>query len=165
MWQNTGTQTVTKLEKNKLWHELKDQIVTKLNNSNRAKLKQLNCDNSKTQIVIVIKITVVTEVVILTSFNKNTLTPWQPTNSQGSFLQFLRCFCNVSLTFLILIFFLIFVAESEPSMNTQIGKTKCFDCWDAVPLIETKPWFYLWTVGLETQRTTFHKCFNSKEIT
>ena len=27
----------------------------------------------------------------MTSFSKNTLTPWQPTNSQGSFLQLLRC--------------------------------------------------------------------------
>ena len=31
--------------------------------------------------------TVVTEVVIKTSFSKNTLTRWQPTNSQGSFSQ------------------------------------------------------------------------------
>ena len=30
--------------------------------------------------------------VIMTSFSKNTLTPWQPTNSQGSFSQFLQCF-------------------------------------------------------------------------
>ena len=57
-----------------------------------TKLKELNCDNSETQIVIVIKMTVVTEVVIMTSFSKNTLTPLQPTNSQGSFLQFLQCF-------------------------------------------------------------------------
>ena len=57
--------------------KLKDQIVTKLKNSNRAKLNinKKNCDNSKTQTVIVIKITVVTEVVIMTSFSKNTLTP------------------------------------------------------------------------------------------
>ena len=49
-------------------------------------LKNLNCD------VMVIKMTVVTKVVIITSFSKNTLTPWQPTNSQSSFSQFLRCF-------------------------------------------------------------------------
>ena len=38
--------------------------------------------------------TVVTEVVKMTSFSnkKHTLTPWQQTNSQGSFLQLLRCF-------------------------------------------------------------------------
>ena len=53
---------------------MKDQIVTKLKNSNRAKLKKKICDNSKTQIVIVIKMTVVTEVVIMTYFSKNTLT-------------------------------------------------------------------------------------------
>ena len=50
-------------------------MVTKLKNSNYAKLKKLNCSNSKTQIVIVIKMTVVTELVIMTSFSKNTLTP------------------------------------------------------------------------------------------
>ena len=50
---------------------MKNQIVTKLKNSNYANLKKLNCDNSKTQIVIVIKITVVTEVVIK---HLNTLT-------------------------------------------------------------------------------------------
>ena len=54
---------------------LKDEIVTKLKNSNCAKLNFFNCDNSKTHIVIVIKMTVVTEVVIMTSFSKNTLTP------------------------------------------------------------------------------------------
>ena len=56
---------------------MKNQIVTKLKNSNCAKLEKLDCDNSKTQIVIVIKLTVVTEVVIMTSFSKkhlNTLT-------------------------------------------------------------------------------------------
>ena len=56
---------------------MKDKIVTKLKNSNCAKLKKFNCDNSKTQVVIVIKITVGTEVVIMTSFSKkhlNTLT-------------------------------------------------------------------------------------------
>ena len=78
----------------------KSQIVTKLERSNcnqtqklkSCKTKKLNWDNSKTQIVIVIKMTVVTEVVIMTSFSKNTLTPWQPNNSQGSFSQFLWCF-------------------------------------------------------------------------
>ena len=57
---------------------LKHQIVTKLKNSNCAKIKKkLNCDNSKTQIGMVIKMTVVMEVVIMTSSNKkylNTLT-------------------------------------------------------------------------------------------
>ena len=81
--------------KKKLWQNLKDQIVTKLRNSNCAKFIKLNCDNSKTQILIVIKMTVVTEVVIMTYFSKNTLTPWQLTNSQGSFMQLLQCFWNV----------------------------------------------------------------------
>ena len=53
---------------------MKDQFVTKIKNSNCAKLKKLNGDNS-TQIVMVIKIIVVTEVVIMTFFDKNTLTP------------------------------------------------------------------------------------------
>ena len=65
------------------------KIVTKHERSNcdqtqkhkLCKTKKKNCDNSKTQIVIVIKMTVVTEVVITTSFSKNTLTPWQPSNS------------------------------------------------------------------------------------
>ena len=92
LWQNSRIQIVTKLKKKKLWQNLKDQIVTKLKNSNCAKLNKLNCDNSKTQFVIIIKITVMTEVVITTPFSKNTLTPWQPTNSQASFSQFLRCF-------------------------------------------------------------------------
>ena len=77
MWQNSRTQTVIKLKK---------QIVTKLERSNcdqtqKLKLckniKKKNCDNSKTQIVMVIKMTVVTEVVIMTSISKkhlNTLT-------------------------------------------------------------------------------------------
>ena len=60
--------------------------------------KKFNCDNSKTQIGKVIKITVVTEVVIMTSLSKNTLTPWQPTNSQGSFSQLLRCFIYTYIT-------------------------------------------------------------------
>ena len=49
-----------KTKKNKLWQNLKDQIVTKLKNSNGAKLKKYNCDNSQTQIVILIKMSVVT---------------------------------------------------------------------------------------------------------
>ena len=81
-----------KTKKNKWWPNLNEQIVTKLKNSNLAKLKKINCDNSRTQIVIVIKMTVLTGVVIMTTFSKNTLTPWQPSNSQGSFSQFLRCF-------------------------------------------------------------------------
>ena len=40
--------------------------------------------------------TVVTEVVIVTSFSKNTLTLWQPTNSHGSFSQLLRCLATLS---------------------------------------------------------------------
>ena len=75
LWQNSRTQTVTKLKKK--------QIVTKLERSNcnqtqklkLCKTKKLNCSHSKTQIVMAIKITVVTEVVIMTSFSKNTLTP------------------------------------------------------------------------------------------
>ena len=92
MWQNSRTQTVIKLKQKNLWQNLKYPIVTKLKNSNCAKLKNNNYDNSKTQVVIVIKITVVTEVVIMTSFSKNTLIPWQPTNSQCSFSQLLWCF-------------------------------------------------------------------------
>ena len=42
MWQNSRTQTVTKLKKKKLCQNLKDQIVIKLKNSNCAKLKE-NC--------------------------------------------------------------------------------------------------------------------------
>ena len=41
---------------------------------------------------MVIKITVVTEVVIMTSFSKNTLTT---DHSQGSYSQLLRCFLTV----------------------------------------------------------------------
>ena len=67
MRQNSRTQTVIKLLKK--CDNLKDQIVTKLNNSNSAKLKK-KIDNSKTQNVIVIKVTVVTEVVIMTSCSK-----------------------------------------------------------------------------------------------
>ena len=91
LWQNSRTQTVIELKK-KLWQNLKDQIVTKLKNSNCAKLKKQNCDNSKTQIVIVIKITVVTEVVIMTSFSKKHLNTLTTDYSQSSFWQFLRCF-------------------------------------------------------------------------
>ena len=73
-----------------MWQYLKDQIVTKLKNSNSTKqTKKLNWDNSKTQIVIVIRMTVVAEIVIMTYFSKNTLTP---TNSQGSYSQLLPCF-------------------------------------------------------------------------
>ena len=91
---NCGKTQELKLWQNSkfFWQNLKDQIVTKLKNSNCAKLKKLNCSNSKNQIMIVMKMTVVTEVGIMTSFSKNTLTPWQPTNSQGSFSQLLRCF-------------------------------------------------------------------------
>ena len=67
-----------KTQKNKLWQNLKDQIVTKLKNSNcEEKKRRKKCDNSKTHIVMVIKMTVVTKVVIMTSFSKkhlNTLT-------------------------------------------------------------------------------------------
>ena len=51
--------------------------------------------------------TVKTEVVIMTSFSKNTLTPWQPTNSQGSFLQLFQCFFKGSLSFFLLLFFFL----------------------------------------------------------
>ena len=73
---------------------MKDQIVTKLKNSNCTKLNKLNCDNSKTQIVRVIKMTVVTEVGIKTSFSKNTLTPLQPTTLRAA----IRNSCDVSYT-------------------------------------------------------------------
>ena len=80
--------------------------MTKFNNSNcektqtqiMTKLKKSNCDNSKTQIVMIVIVTVVTAVVRLTSFSKNNLTPRQPMRySQGSFLQFLRCFVQIRL--------------------------------------------------------------------
>ena len=74
MWQYSRTQTVIKL---------KNQIVKKLERSNcdqtkklklcktrkinMSQLKNSNCDSNK--------MTVVTEVVIMTSFSKNTLTP------------------------------------------------------------------------------------------
>ena len=32
----------------------------------------------------------------MTSFSKNTMTPWQPTNSQGSFSKLLRCFVMIT---------------------------------------------------------------------
>ena len=79
----------------------KKQIVTKLERLNcdqtqKLKLcknkKKIKFDNSKTQIVIVIKMTVVTEVVIMTSFSKKHLNTLTTNHSQGSFLQFLRCF-------------------------------------------------------------------------
>ena len=91
MRQNLKTQIVTKLKKNQTVTKLKKKInrgktqtVIKLKktncdktwkmkfwpNSNCAKLTKKNCDNSKTQIVIVIKMTLVTEVFILTSFSK-----------------------------------------------------------------------------------------------
>ena len=66
---NSKTQTVIRLKK-KLWQNLNDQIVTKLKQSNCAKLNKWNGDNSKTQIVILIIMTVVTKVVIMTSFSK-----------------------------------------------------------------------------------------------
>ena len=70
--------------------------MTKLKNSNLAKKEEEKIvTTAKTQIVKEIKMTVVTEVV-MTSFSKNTLTPSQPTNSQGSFSQLLRCFTRVN---------------------------------------------------------------------
>ena len=59
-----------KTQKNKLWQNLKGQIGTKLKNSDCAKLKKINCDNLKTEIVIVVRMTVVTEVVMMTYFSK-----------------------------------------------------------------------------------------------
>ena len=115
LWQNSRTQTVTQLKKNKLWQNLKDQIVTKLKNWNRAKLKKINCDNSKTQIVIVIKITVVTEVFIMTSFSKNTLTPWQPTTLRAAFWNS----CDV----LSLTFFSYFLKFPPDCLDTELWRT------------------------------------------
>ena len=47
---------------------------------------------------MVVIVTVVTVVVRVTSFSKNNLTPRQPMKySQGSFLQFLRCFQQTKL--------------------------------------------------------------------
>ena len=80
-----------KTKKKKLWQKLKDKIVTEIKNSNFTKLKKLNCDNSKTQIVIVIKMTVVTKVVIMTFFSENTLTPRQPTTLRAA----IRNSCDV----------------------------------------------------------------------
>ena len=64
-----------KTKKNKLLPNLKDQIVIKLKKLKLCKTKQNYCDNSKTQNVIVLKMTGVTEVVLMTYFSKNTLTP------------------------------------------------------------------------------------------
>ena len=91
--------------------------MTKLKNLLCKTKKILNCDNSKTQIVMVIKMAIVTEVVIMPSFIKNTLTPWQPTNSQGSFLQFLRCFYFMCLLYSSI---LLSVICSEMSCDTHV---------------------------------------------
>ena len=70
---------------------MKDKIVTKHKNSKRAKLKKINYDNSKTEILIVIKMTVVTgtEVFIMTYFSKNILTTNQ---LSGQFFAILGMF-------------------------------------------------------------------------
>ena len=75
MWQNSRTQTVTKLKKKKIVTRLKRSNCNQTQKLKSCKTKRINWDNSKTQIVIVIKMTVVTEVVIMISFSKNTLTP------------------------------------------------------------------------------------------
>ena len=61
------------------------------------KLKNTNCDNSKTRIATEVIVTVVTvavvTVLIVAYLSKNKLTPQQPMRcSQGSFLQFSQCF-------------------------------------------------------------------------
>ena len=105
-------QTVTKLKKRKLWQnsrpqteiKLKTKIVTKLERSNcdqtqklklcktkKIKLWQLknsNCDSNKNDISDRSSYYDYYDIFLV----KNTLTPWQPTNSQGSFSQLLRCF-------------------------------------------------------------------------
>ena len=113
--------------KEKKWVELKkNQILTKLQDANFDKTPKLklgekiqcsNCEkktltqwwpNMETQItqiktvVIVTVVTVVTVVVIVISFSKNNSTPWQPMRySQGSFLQFSRCFVLLLLSALV----------------------------------------------------------------
>ena len=80
----------------------------------------------KTQIVMGIKMTVVTEVVIMTSFSKNTLTPWQPTNSQGSFSQLLRCF-SLQLFLMMMIFPPLTPLTQNKSHIREFGLVK-FSC-------------------------------------
>ena len=53
--------------------ELKKSNCDQTQKLKLCKIKILNCDNSKTQIVIVIKMTIVTEVVIMASFSKKHL--------------------------------------------------------------------------------------------
>ena len=80
---------------------MKDQIVTKLKKTQIVQLKKLNCDESKTQIGIVIKMTIVTEVVIMTSFSKkhfNTLTTDQLLGQLFATLAMFSCvLLNLSL--------------------------------------------------------------------
>ena len=75
LWQNSRTRTVIKLKKQQIVTKRERSNCDQTQNSNCAKLERSNCDNSKTQIVIEIRMTVVTEVVIMTSLSKNTLTP------------------------------------------------------------------------------------------
>ena len=102
MWQNSKIQIVTKLktrivtklknsicdktQNNKLWQNSKTQSVTKL-----KKIKWWQ--NSITQNALVVIVTVVTVLVIVTSFRKNNLTPRQPMIcSLGCFSRFAQCF-------------------------------------------------------------------------
>ena len=73
---------------------LKTEIMKELEKSNSDKtIKNKYCYNSRTQIMTLDILTVVTVVAIVTSFSENILTPWQPMRySQGSFLQFLQSF-------------------------------------------------------------------------
>ena len=78
----------------------KKQIVTKLERSNCGQTqklkscitKKINCDNSKTQIVIVIKMTVVTEVVIMISFSEKHINTLTTDQLSGQLFQLLQCF-------------------------------------------------------------------------
>ena len=96
--------------------------------------------------MIVIKITVVTEVVIMTSFNKNTLTPRQPTNSQCSFSQlfnvlrlltvayFFLLFPTVSYCFLLFLtvcscFFLFLHISSCFFLFLSVSSSSVFSCY------------------------------------
>ena len=85
-------------QKLKLWHKPKNQIVTKLTNSNCDKTQKLKLwQKSKTQIVTVVIVTVVTltvvTVVIATCLSKDNLTPQQQMRcSRCSFLPFSLCF-------------------------------------------------------------------------
>ena len=82
LWQNSKTQIVA-TQKLNFWQNSKTQIVTKL------KIKLWQC--SKTQMVTKLKHSNSDKTLWVFEFC-HTSTPWQPTNSQCSYSQFLRCF-------------------------------------------------------------------------